>query len=67
MTDEQKLKRDPATILRKAVTHLRKNYESSRSSAGKETLRQLKLAGTKVEQERFIEQVNALRSARSIQ
>jgi hypothetical protein len=53
MTDEQKLKRDPAVILRRAMTQLRKRWDGAQGMNGRANILILKQAVLRVEQARL--------------
>ena len=53
MVDERKLARDPAVILRRAMAHLRKRWDSSKGMNGRANILILKQAVARVEKARL--------------
>lgn len=60
-TMDAELKRYPSTILRRAMTHLRKDWMSSKSATGRQTLLTIKQAIVHVEQAQLEIALEALR------
>lgn len=64
MTDDEKLKRDPAVILRRAATHLRKRWEGHQGMNGRHNMRLIASAIQRVQECRLNILLNSLRGRR---
>ncbi len=64
MTDAQKLKRHPAIILRRAMTHLRKRWGGHKGLNGRASMLILKEAIARVEQAEFRNFIRRMRYIR---